>query len=321
MAVHTTRMSVAVACLAAALAPLLLRFHLVWLLANMHVYGWRIDDMSGGELQRQIRLGHQFSAMCRTASSLARRVTTLCKPTFEPLRAQARLNMNVSSLSEDPPVYVFDGLISRDECARALELTEDTLEPALVGGRTRLRLRNNKASFLVEDGKHLYAAEHGSAPLHQLIARIHSRVAVLFDVPLEYITLQRHRTLPGQFFRPHWDFKPKRLFLPSGPYVWQILLYCSDVADGAGGETRFPALGVQLRPQVGRALAWPSTFDATLVGDARLLHESVTLKRGVKHALFATINTAPSRLWGGRLEGLENWIDSRVLALISRLAG
>lgn len=325
------RTSIAVAALAAMLAPLLLRFHLAWLMANMCIYGWRLDTAhySGRELQQQTRLGRQFSAFCRKTVFLPGAIS-LCKRPFEP-HVQSRLHLNVTSLSTDPPVYLLDGLISRAECERVLELTEDDLEPGLVGGRLQASLRTNSRVYIVRHGVDQYAAKVGSAQpnssvgrlssgvdaySHQLIKRIQSRLAVLFDVPSEYIDLQRHRTLTGQFFRPHLDFISHRLFVPSGPYVWQVLMYCNDVADDAGGQTRFPLLDLQMRPQMGRALAWPSAFDATLVADTRLVHESVRLKRGAKHALFATISTGPRRLWGGWLEHWEDWTDDRVLAAV-----
>ena len=52
-----------------------------------------------------------------------------------------------------------------------------------------------------------------------------------------------------------------------------------------GGETEFKKLGIKARPKKGRALLWPSTFDARpLEQDIRTFHEAKPVIRGTKFA-------------------------------------
>ena len=72
--------------------------------------------------------------------------------------------------------------------------------------------------------------------------------------------------------------------------------------DGAGGETNFPRLGLDVAPRKGRALLWPSVLsDAPTKRDDRTYHQAKDVLQGVKYAANAWIHSfnfrVPNR-WG-----------------------
>ena len=87
----------------------------------------------------------------------------------------------------------------------------------------------------------------------------------------------------GQYYGGHHDFIPAHSRLPCGPRVYTLFMYLSEVEEG--GETEFERLGIRATPKKGRALLWPSTFDARpLEQDHRTFHEAKPVIRGTKHA-------------------------------------
>jgi prolyl 4-hydroxylase len=60
-------------------------------------------------------------------------------------------------------------------------------------------------------------------------------------------------------------------------------MYLSDV--DAGGGTDFPDLGITVMPKKGRALLWPSVYDAQpMKDDARTRHQALPVEAGTKFA-------------------------------------
>jgi len=58
-------------------------------------------------------------------------------------------------------------------------------------------------------------------------------------------------------------------------------LYLSDVE--AGGGTDFPDLGITVMPKKGRAVLWPSVYNAQpLYEDSRMMHQALPVVAGTK---------------------------------------
>jgi prolyl 4-hydroxylase len=87
--------------------------------------------------------------------------------------------------------------------------------------------------------------------------------------------LRCYRYAPGQYFAPHFDgsfvrSKTERSLLT-------LMVYLNDPPEG--GETHFPDAEVTVRPRAGLALLF----------DHHLLHESRTLRAGLKYAVRSDV--------------------------------
>jgi hypothetical protein len=63
-----------------------------------------------------------------------------------------------------------------------------------------------------------------------------------------------------------------------------MLIYLNDMPADAGGETRFPIIDVEFTPTCGTALTWSNCSDRQTVHEESL-HQSLTVRRGVKYAI------------------------------------
>lgn len=72
-----------------------------------------------------------------------------------------------------------------------------------------------------------------------------------------------------------------QLDMPCGPRILTIFLYLNNVEEG--GETRFPLLGVLVKPKMGNALIWPNVKDEDPdKKDPRTDHEAMPVIKGAK---------------------------------------
>ena len=66
-----------------------------------------------------------------------------------------------------------------------------------------------------------------------------------------------------------------------GPRILTFFFYLSDVE--AGGGTDFPSLNITVQPKVGRAVLWPSVYDAEPFNkDKRTIHQALPVEAGTK---------------------------------------
>jgi prolyl 4-hydroxylase len=84
------------------------------------------------------------------------------------------------------------------------------------------------------------------------------------------LTLKRYRPASGERFQLHFD----SIYSVASRYL-VLLWYLNDVQEG--GETRFPQLGISVRPQAGRLLIFPPYW--------MYQHEGVPPKSGDKFIL------------------------------------
>ena len=89
-------------------------------------------------------------------------------------------------------------------------------------------------------------------------------------------------SFPSQYYHPHNDYIEYQLDRPVGVRILTFFLYLNDVEEG--GETRFPRIGLQVKPATGRAVLWPSIFDDDPnMNDIRSDHEARPVIKGVKY--------------------------------------
>ena len=98
--------------------------------------------------------------------------------------------------------------------------------------------------------------------------------------------LQILRYEKGQFYNAHNDFIEEDLNRLHGVRILTFYLYLSDVEEG--GETRFPRIGLAVKPKTGRAVLWPSIFnDRPSENDIRSDHQAMPVIKGEKYGLNA----------------------------------
>ncbi|KAL1507838.1 hypothetical protein AB1Y20_007446 [Prymnesium parvum] len=114
---------------------------------------------------------------------------------------------------------------------------------------------------------------------HQLSQTIFHRVAQLTGCAADrQEDVQVARYEAGQYYRGHFDgadphdHDAEAFFLSGGQRICTVLIYLNDVAEG--GATRFPLIGVDVRPRQGRALVFfPGFLDGKL--DKQVYHEAL----------------------------------------------
>ncbi len=115
-----------------------------------------------------------------------------------------------------------------------------------------------------------------------LASLLFARVRAAIPDELEGLTpisanerLRCYRYAPGQYFKPHFDGAFVRG--PEERSLLTLMVYLNDPPEG--GETCFPDAEVTVRPRAGLALLF----------DHHLLHESRTLRAGVKYAVRSDV--------------------------------
>jgi len=325
---------------ALALACLSVHAHLFWYAWSLLFYLDPLSvhvDVDHTRFTTYSRVGRALSTSCH-AGGLLRAVsatlgTGICKPGLLPPSAWESSSSSSSSaplrplgsanatlLVADPPIWIVDGLFDAAEAEQmvAIGAKPGRMQAAPVGAVDRIdtKFRNNKKLYLTEAwGSDGLDGDGGSITAQEVqqgvpLAR---RIAALAQVPLENLEdVQIQRTLGGEFYNLHHDFSMLELFMPSGPRLWTVLMYCSTVGEGDGGETSFPMLGVKVRPVLGRALFWPNVFPHTLLRDIRTMHASLLLRRGAKHAVNLNVHAGrwapPTSAWGAAHTRLVEWV-------------
>ncbi|GAB2514604.1 2OG-Fe(II) oxygenase [Lysobacter humi (ex Lee et al. 2017)] len=180
-------------------------------------------------------------------------------------------------LSETPRIAQVDGLLSVDECRLLVASAQPLLRPSQVhdaaaGEAARKALRTSSdAAFdpLLED-----------FALRLVQLRMASAAGVEL-VQAEQLIVLRYG--PGQEYRPHRDDLPpeaiERDRPAAGNRMRTICAYLNTPLEG--GATDFPAAGVRIEPEAGRAVVFDS-LDAEGRPVPDSLHAGLPVERGEK---------------------------------------
>lgn len=197
--------------------------------------------------------------------------------------------VRVAAVLDAPQIVLFENLLSADECRQMIALAE-----------TRLTRSTVVDDQLGEARPHEHRTSAG-AWFHRgetpLLARIEARLAALLCWPVDHGEgLQVLRYGPGGEYRAHHDFfhptlsGSQRHLQQGGQRVGTCILYLSEVE--AGGGTRFPQLGYELRPIPGSALYF-ADVDAQGVEDHATLHAGLPVIEGVKYIATKWLRERP----------------------------
>ena len=175
-------------------------------------------------------------------------------------------------LSEDPDIRLFPAFFSKAECDYLIEAARPALRPSFVidphSGReipNPIRTSRGVGFPFVDENPAIHA-------LNRRIAAV-SATDVRAGEPLQVLSYA-----PGQQYREHSDALPN--VAPGQQRVLTFLVYLDE--DYEGGETAFPALGLQVRGRTGDGLLFRNAArDGT--PDQRSIHAGLPVTRGVKH--------------------------------------
>jgi prolyl 4-hydroxylase len=188
--------------------------------------------------------------------------------------------------AEAPPLRVFDGLLSGEECDALIGLAKPRLARARTvdahGGQQIDAHRTSDGMFFAL----------GELPL---VRRIESRIAALLGVPVDHGEgLQVLHYLPGQQYEPHQDwFDPQQpgyaaITATGGQRVASVVMYLN--TPEAGGGTAFPEIGFTVAAQRGAAVCF--TYHS---GDAASLHAGLPVRKGEKWIATKWLRERPYR--------------------------
>lgn len=180
--------------------------------------------------------------------------------------------VRVAAALRHPRVVVFEGFLTRDECAALVELAR----PRLARSETVDNAKGGSEVNAARTSDGMFFSRGETA----LIARIESRIAALLRWPVENgegIQVLRYR--PGAEYQPHFDyFDPvhpgsRPVLQRGGQRVGTLVMYL--VAPERGGATTFPDVGLEAAPVVGNAVFFsydrPHPSTGTLHGGAPVL--------------------------------------------------
>ena len=177
----------------------------------------------------------------------------------------------------EPKISVLPNFLSPEECTHLIDLAEQVgFSQSLVGRGSY----SNSSSFSNQISTNRTSQSVTLDPrADRVVSEIELRLAGLVGLPVEHLeSLVVVKYLPGQLFNDHHDgtFRSHTVFL-----------YLNQVA--AGGETRFPNLGLRIKPSMGAAVLWRNTM---LDGseDSRTVHAGLPPEGCVKFGVNCFFN-------------------------------
>lgn len=187
-------------------------------------------------------------------------------------RAVADSSLRATVWSRDPWVVTFADFVREDERHALLETSEGRYARSLAGDVVS-PVRTSEQTWCQE----------ARCVNHTAVRLLQERVVGVTGVPIEnseFFQVVKYDV--GQFYRAHHDQNTRSDSL-SGVRLFTFFMYLVEPA--AGGETRFPKLGITVPPTRGTALLWANTRDHDPhAEDPRTTHEALPPIEGVKYA-------------------------------------
>lgn len=188
-------------------------------------------------------------------------------------------DIDVVIAMDDPKIYVFDNVLSKEECDILIKHGEHKVYPMASVGEDGTNIYNE---FRTCYGTFFDKYET------DLIANIEERLVSLvnWENPksenLQFLIYDI-----GQEHQSHYDFFDfhnqdiKRSFSSGGQRVGTFVVYLNDVP--AGGGTKFTKLNLTVKPKTGRVLYFSNISNG--VEDYRMEHAATPVIEGRKFAL------------------------------------
>ena len=206
-----------------------------------------------------------------------------------------RLNVDDRSVSvlmtcDNPRIVLFDEVLTVEECDELILLAEE-----------RIQLSKVVDANSGESKQHAARTSHGAFFARQeslLIATIEKRLARIANWAIEHGEgLQVLRYQIGEEYKTHYDwFDPSHIgsakhLSQGGQRVGTFVMYLSEVQ--AGGGTRFPHLGLEVRPKKGAAVYFANVTEKG-IPDRQTWHAGMPVISGVKYIATKWLREQPN---------------------------
>lgn len=234
------------------------------------------------------RVQQQAPEMIAAATEPVARADAIRLPAGARVRVADR-EIGIGFVLADPNVALLHDLLSEQECERLIamsagKLTRSSVLDRRTGGDQVSAVRTSAGTFF----------ERGE---NAIVTRLEQRIAALTGLPVEHgEPLQVLHYQPGNEYLAHHDwFDPAdpgsaEVLRNGGQRVITVIVYLNEVA--AGGETRFPEIGLDIRPHRGSAVYF-EYLNAAGDLDRRCLHAGVPVAQGEKWIATKWIRQGP----------------------------
>jgi len=170
-------------------------------------------------------------------------------------------------LNAEPLVMKVERLLTKDECRRLIETAAPRLRDSKLVNRVVSEIRTSRGMFFEEEE-------------NPFIHRIERRISEWMNVPIEHAEgLQVLHYGPGQQYKAHHDFFAQNNPQARNNRISTLIIYLNDVDQG--GETVFPLLQLEQKPERGSALYFEYFYRQQAL-NYLTLHSSVPVVRGEK---------------------------------------
>ncbi|PID49840.1 MAG: proline hydroxylase [Proteobacteria bacterium] len=195
-------------------------------------------------------------------------------------------------------MYKVDDFLSAAECEYIIQLIRERSYPSTITSSNEpdktFRTSSTCALSLESD---------------PLIEQIDQRIADYMGMEVKRSEgIQGQYYQVGQQFKTHTDFfEPgtqafQTFAVPQGQRTWTFMIYLNNVP--AGGETQFPRLGLEFKPQQGQAVIWNNLYaDGRVNPDTA--HWAKPVEEGEKYVI-----TKWFRTFGSLAKPFERCIES-----------
>jgi prolyl 4-hydroxylase len=183
-------------------------------------------------------------------------------------------------------LFIRKRFLGAAECAEIIRLIDLSRRPSTIADD------NGDPTFRTSETCDL----DGSNPA---VAAVDAKIVALTGLdPAHGEPMQGQRYAVGQEFKAHTDyFEPGGADFPvycsvSGNRTWTVMIYLNEV--GAGGATRFTAIGKTIQPEPGKLLAWNNRLRDGGI-NPNTMHHGMKVRSGVKYIVTKWFRERP---WG-----------------------
>jgi prolyl 4-hydroxylase len=198
-------------------------------------------------------------------------------------------HLNVLMTLDSPKIALFEQVLSEQECDELVRLSQHRLKKSTIVNS------QDGSTDIIEDRSS--SGTYFNVREDEFISSIDERLSVLTSMPVEHGEgLQVIQYLPGGEYKAHFDYFPPNEpgstthLKQGGQRVCTVVIYLNDVT--AGGQTRFPTLGLDIWPKKGSALLF-SYCNAEGDLDARTLHAGMPVIQGEKWIATKWVRAKP----------------------------
>merc|ERR1712232_804115 len=193
---------------------------------------------------------------------------------------------------KDPDMILFENFLSQEEVDYLLQIAEGRWQRSTTTRNKESELLGSKSNGASGNGEEVHGEVRTSSSVFLefdeslVVERIAARVATVAGFPLSHVeTLVLLRYRPGELFKLHHDGSMR---------AKTVFLYLNDVPAESGGATRFPKLGLEVRPVARTALMWSNRLDDGSA-DRRMDHEALPVvgEETVKYGMNCFVNISP----------------------------